>query len=137
VLDPEVEGVGLKEWGSKGIKEVVRSESLESGIVSGVLVRHDSSWCNFTLSFWEEETFNSEFKVLGVDLWGRWDRPVEVHMIINVAISFLRSNELVDSWWNSISQSVINLTSNLISDSSHEQSFEKASKFSDNVTMNM
>jgi len=106
VGSPELEGVGLEERVSKGVKHVIRNVSLEFGAVGWVLVWHNwggNWWCDFALAFWEEETFDSEFKVLSIDLWGGGDRPVEVHLVVDFRVSFLRSNEFVNSWWDGVS----------------------------------
>jgi len=106
VVSPELEGVGFEERVSKGVKHVIRSVSLEFGADGGVLVWHNWSgdwWCDLALAFWEEETFDSEFKVLSIDFWWGGDRPVEIHVVVDIRISFLGSNEFVNSWWNGIS----------------------------------
>lgn len=106
------------------------------------MVRHGwccDSWLDFSFVFGEEESLDSEAQKLittqELDLWWRSNRPVEIHVVVDFCFSLLICNKTVQGWWHLLLQSTVDLRHNLVTNSSHEQSFEKRCKFYDDVAM--
>jgi len=106
MLNPEFEFICLEERVSKGIEKIVGSKGLEMSWTACIFVWHSwwlNRWFNFTLVLWEEKSSDSKLKISWIDFWGIIDRPVKIHMVINLCISLFITNKFVNGWRNLLS----------------------------------
>jgi len=83
-----------------------------------------NNWIDFTLVFWEEKPFDPEIEQFWSDLWSVLNRPVKLHVGVNLSLSLAFSDFIVQHLRNLVQECIVELFGDFISDGSHEQIFE-------------
>lgn len=72
---------------------------------------------------------------MGSNLWCHWQRPVEINIVIELTVSILLGDKLVQFVWKIFLKCVLELTLNLVNDRSGEEALERVGNLADEVAM--
>lgn len=85
----------------------------------------------------EEETLDPKLHVLIRHLWRIWQRPVKIHIVIDLGESILLGNDAIQSFWQLRLHGTGQLFFNRVNNIFLEKAFESISNLTDKITLNL